>query len=88
MHTAYFSNKIEFRPEDRYKNESLQIVFEDEQIVNCIQLNEATPPWPADLNPFLSGCMIKNYQVRYENCVHNHGPTANRQLPLEENKVY
>jgi alpha-L-fucosidase len=59
------SKKIKFEPGNNYKKKLLQIIFDDEQIVNCIKLNEEISAGQ-QVKSFSIKLYDKNFALMYE----------------------
>jgi alpha-L-fucosidase len=65
-HSLNFRDSIIFQPGKNYKRESLQISFEDEQMVNCLSLSERIQDGQ-QIKSFSIKLYDKNFTVLYQN---------------------
>jgi alpha-L-fucosidase len=60
------SDTIHYNPGSDYKNDKLQIIFDDEQIVNCLRLNEKVSNGQ-EIKSFTVSLFDKNNSLVYQN---------------------
>jgi alpha-L-fucosidase len=65
-YSPYYKDSVIFNPGKNYKIKSLQISFEDEQMVNCLSLNERIQDGQ-QIKSFSIKLYDKNFTVLYQN---------------------